>query len=147
MKGLSYRCGEAKTPLLYETIGDHFDRIVEAHRDREALVVVHQGIRWTYGAYHAQVEALATGTPVAAFEGTGPATIIEHQKSGYLAKAFDGAGLAQGLRWLLEAGSKAPSMEAAKARAQAFAQGRAARSYRALYEAIASEATASQNGH
>jgi len=31
MKGLSYRCGEAKTPLLYETIGEHFDRMAEAH--------------------------------------------------------------------------------------------------------------------
>lgn len=61
MKGLSYRCGDAKTPLLYETIGEHFDRMAEAHRDREALVVAHQGVRWTYGAYHAQVEALATG--------------------------------------------------------------------------------------
>ena len=93
------------------------------------------------------VEALATGTPVAAFEGTGPATIIEHQKCGYLAQAFDGADLAQGLKWLLEAGDKAPSTEAVKVRAQGFALGRAARSYRALYEAIASEATASQNGH
>ena len=36
MKGLSYRCGDAKTPLLYETIGEHFDRMAEAHRDREA---------------------------------------------------------------------------------------------------------------
>ena len=43
MKGLSYRCGDAKTPLLYETIGEHFDRMAEAHRDREALVVAHQG--------------------------------------------------------------------------------------------------------
>ncbi|MGD1989705.1 MAG: AMP-binding protein [Pseudomonadales bacterium] len=61
MTTLSYRCGEAKTPLLYETIGEHFDRIAEAHRNREALVVAHQGIRWTYGEYAKQVDALATG--------------------------------------------------------------------------------------
>ncbi len=61
MSALSYRCGEARSPLLYETIGNHFDRIVKIHGDREALVVAHQGIRWTYAEYAQQVDALATG--------------------------------------------------------------------------------------
>jgi fatty-acyl-CoA synthase len=61
MSAQSYRCGEARSPLLYETIGAHFDRVATAQADREALVVAHQGIRWTYAEYAKQVEALATG--------------------------------------------------------------------------------------
>nr|WP_206019547.1 AMP-binding protein [Pseudomaricurvus alkylphenolicus] len=57
----SYLCGEAKAPLLYETIGNCFDRIADTFPDREALVVRHQGIRWNYRQYRQEVELLATG--------------------------------------------------------------------------------------
>lgn len=57
----SYLCGEGQAPLLYETIGNCFDRIVERFPGQEALVVRHQNIRWTYRQYQAQVDRLATG--------------------------------------------------------------------------------------
>ena len=60
-KGQSYLCGQANEPLLYETIGACVDRIAATHGDREALVVRHQGIRWTFAEYQAQIDALAAG--------------------------------------------------------------------------------------
>ena len=57
----SYLCGSATEPLLYETIGACVDRIAARYPDREALVVRHQGIRWTFAQYREQIDALATG--------------------------------------------------------------------------------------
>ena len=57
----SYGCGPATEPLLYETIGNCFDRIAAQFPDRPALVVRHQDIRWTYTEYQQQIEKLATG--------------------------------------------------------------------------------------
>ncbi len=47
-------------------------------------------------------ESLACGTPVAAFGDTGLLDIVDHQKNGYLAKSFDTADLAYGIKWVLE---------------------------------------------
>lgn len=57
----SYLCGTAATPLLYETIGNCFDRIAQTFPEREALVVRHQNIRWTYRQYQQQINRLACG--------------------------------------------------------------------------------------
>ena len=46
-------------------------------------------------------EALSCGTPVVAFNATGPKDIIEHRKCGYLATPFDTYDLAKGIEWLL----------------------------------------------
>lgn len=46
-------------------------------------------------------EALASGTPVVAFDTTGPADIIAHKQTGYLAQPFDSADLANGIKWAL----------------------------------------------
>ena len=46
-------------------------------------------------------EALACGTPCAAFAINGLPDMIEHQKNGWLAKPFDPADLANGISWLL----------------------------------------------
>ena len=43
-----YASGISETPLLGDTIGDNLDRTVAAHADREALVDVATGRRWTY---------------------------------------------------------------------------------------------------
>jgi fatty-acyl-CoA synthase len=58
---ISYAHGTALTPLIGETIGDYFDGAVERYRAREALVVRHQDIRWTYGELGERVDALAAG--------------------------------------------------------------------------------------
>ena len=52
----------AETPaLLRLTIGQALDAAAEHWGDREALVSVHQGVRWTFGELHAQAEAFAAG--------------------------------------------------------------------------------------
>jgi glycosyltransferase involved in cell wall biosynthesis len=48
------------------------------------------------------IESFACGTPVVAFDVCGLPDIVEHQQTGYLAKAFDAIDLAKGLKWLLE---------------------------------------------
>lgn len=48
------------------------------------------------------VEALSCGLPVAAFDVCGLPDIIAHQRTGWLAKAFDVEDLAFGIFWLLE---------------------------------------------
>ena len=57
----SYLCGQAHQPLLYETIGNCFDRIAATYPEREALVFRHQGIRWSYRDYQQRINELATG--------------------------------------------------------------------------------------
>jgi len=59
--GQSYLCGQANEPLLYETIGSCLDRVAATFPDKDALVVRHQNIRWTFAEYLAKIEALATG--------------------------------------------------------------------------------------
>ena len=46
-------------------------------------------------------EALASGTPVVAFDATGPSDIVDHKKTGYLAQPFDSSDLARGIEWIL----------------------------------------------
>lgn len=48
------------------------------------------------------VEAHACGTPVVAFNTCGLPDIVEHQVTGYLAKAFDAQDLAVGIGWVLQ---------------------------------------------
>ncbi|QBR93508.1 AMP-binding protein [Nocardioides euryhalodurans] len=57
----SYAAGETDTPLLEETIGENLARTVAAHPDREALVEVASGRRWTWSELDAAVDGLAIG--------------------------------------------------------------------------------------
>ncbi len=58
---LSYDHGTSDAKLIGETIGNAFDRTVAQHADREALVVRHQGVRWTWSELKHRVDALAAG--------------------------------------------------------------------------------------
>jgi fatty-acyl-CoA synthase len=58
---LSYFRGLEQPPLLESTIGDYLDDIAARFPHREALVVRHQGIRWTWGEYLCEIEKLARG--------------------------------------------------------------------------------------
>lgn len=58
---LSHEFGETSTPLLEETIGDNLARTVAKFGDREALVDVLTGRRWTYTQFADAVDRLATG--------------------------------------------------------------------------------------
>ncbi|HET9421052.1 MAG TPA: AMP-binding protein [Nocardioides sp.] len=57
----SYAAGETTPALLEETIGADFERTVAAHPDREALVEVASGRRWTWAELDRDVDALAVG--------------------------------------------------------------------------------------
>ena len=58
---ISYDHGVSDKKLIGETIGAFFDRQVETFREREALVVRHQNVRWTWGELGARVDDLAAG--------------------------------------------------------------------------------------
>ena len=57
----SYAAGELEPPLLEETIGANFERTVAAQPDREALVEVASGRRWTWSELNHDIDALARG--------------------------------------------------------------------------------------
>src|SRR5215831_6458687 len=57
----SYVHGASATPLIGDTIGTHFDRIVERFGERDALIVRHQQIRWSYAELKERVDTLAAG--------------------------------------------------------------------------------------
>ncbi|TAJ98146.1 MAG: AMP-binding protein [Reyranella sp.] len=58
---ISYDHGVSDKKLIGETIGVFFDRTVETHREREALVVRHQNVRWSWGELGRRVDDLAAG--------------------------------------------------------------------------------------
>jgi len=57
----SYSHGTSTTPLLGETIGAVLERVARQHGDREAMVDVTAGRRWTYAELDADVDTLALG--------------------------------------------------------------------------------------
>jgi fatty-acyl-CoA synthase len=64
----AYAKGETTPDLLEETIGANFERTVAAHADREALVEVASGRRWTWAELDADVDRLARGLIAAGVE-------------------------------------------------------------------------------
>ncbi|MEO5982333.1 MAG: AMP-binding protein [Pedococcus sp.] len=56
---LSHAVGELDPPLLEQTIPDNLDATVARFGERDALVDVAQGIRWTYAELGAEVDRLA----------------------------------------------------------------------------------------
>ncbi|MEA2125159.1 MAG: fatty-acyl-CoA synthase, partial [Solirubrobacteraceae bacterium] len=65
---LSYAHGTSETPLLGETIGENLERAVAAYGDREALVVRHQDVRWTYAELDERVDRVARALAAAGLE-------------------------------------------------------------------------------
>ncbi|MFI6074555.1 AMP-binding protein [Actinoplanes sp. NPDC051343] len=59
MRTLSYAHGTSTEPLLGDTIGAHLRRIADRFGDREALVDVPSGTRWTYRELDERVDVLA----------------------------------------------------------------------------------------
>jgi glycosyltransferase involved in cell wall biosynthesis len=90
-------------------------------------------------------EALACGTPVAAFNATGLMDVLEHQVSGYLAKPFEAEDLAIGIEWLFSELAKSNQLNiAARKRAvDVFSYPVVAKQYEAIYrQAIADQPSA-----
>ena len=61
MTRASYIHGASQIPLVGDTIGAYFDRTVAEHANNEAVVSLHQGVRYTYEQLHAEVERAARG--------------------------------------------------------------------------------------
>ncbi len=59
MKAISYTSGISNEPLIGMTIGDKFDEIATTYPENEALIVRHQGIRWTYSRLKSEVDHCA----------------------------------------------------------------------------------------
>jgi len=55
----SFVVGPTDLPLLDKTIGHALDEAAGLWRDNEALVVPHQGVRWSWGQLAAKVDTLA----------------------------------------------------------------------------------------
>ena len=65
---LSYSAGETDVPLIEQTIGDSFDATVARFPDREALVDVEQGRRWTWAELQRDVDVAARGLVAAGID-------------------------------------------------------------------------------
>lgn len=57
----SFVCGTSDQPLIYQTIGDALDQVVEKWGDKEAIVVCHQDVRWSYRQLAEAIDAFAAG--------------------------------------------------------------------------------------
>ncbi|HET9498620.1 MAG TPA: AMP-binding protein [Marmoricola sp.] len=64
----SYAAGETTPPLIEETIGGNFERIVGEFPDHEALVEFASGRRWTYRELDQAVDEVARGLIAAGLE-------------------------------------------------------------------------------
>ena len=80
-------------------------------------------------------EALACGTPAVVFRDTGPAEIVDHERTGYVARSGDPGDLARGIDWILSHPSPRRLGEDAAADVVArFSPTRLAHAYRTIYE-------------
>ena len=59
MTQASYVHGASVAPFIDDTIGVLFDRIVERFAERDALIVRHQQVRWTYRELKERVDTFA----------------------------------------------------------------------------------------
>ena len=82
----SYSNGPSDQPLIGETIGANLERTAAAFGDREALVDVPSGRRWTYARLNADADALASGLIAAG--------IAAGRPGGHLGAQLPGVGAA-----------------------------------------------------
>src|SRR6185369_17047250 len=84
------------------------------------------------------MESMACGTPSVGFRQGGMPELIEHGKSGYLARPFEPDDLAQGIAWVLENEERRRdlSVESRRMVEQDFALEKIAGRYLALYREI-----------
>lgn len=84
-------------------------------------------------------EAMASGTPVVAFDSSGPRDIVEHRETGYLAEPFDTADLARGIDWVLSDNNRRQrlSERSRKTAVERFSLETVARQYQDLYNRLA----------
>ena len=65
---LSFVNGASTKPLIYQTIGNALQVTAETFPQKEALVVCHQDVRWTYQELNRRVDEFAAGLIALGFE-------------------------------------------------------------------------------
>jgi glycosyltransferase involved in cell wall biosynthesis len=88
------------------------------------------------------LEALACGTPVVAFRAdTGIVDIVDHNETGYLARAFDAEDLARGIEWVTADGERHARLSTtARAKAEReYTLEATARRYTGLFDEVGRE--------
>jgi glycosyltransferase involved in cell wall biosynthesis len=88
-------------------------------------------------------EAMACGTPVVAFDATGPRDIVDHLHNGYLATAYEVDDLAQGIAWILDHTREQDALRhhAREKAERAFSLNVQAQRYQSLYAELLSAST------
>ena len=81
-------------------------------------------------------EAMACGTPVVAFNGSGVSDIVDHHINGFLAQQLSVQDLAHGIRWALENEDSMLCHEARKKAETSFSLESVCQRYVSLYERI-----------
>ena len=61
MPSLAIEMGARYQPLLAQTIGDNLRQTVARVPNNDAIVALHQGLRWSYQEFYARVQRLASG--------------------------------------------------------------------------------------
>ena len=61
MPSLAIEMGARDQPLLAQTIGDNLRQTVARVPNNDAIVSLHQGLRWTYQDFYTRVQRLASG--------------------------------------------------------------------------------------
>lgn len=85
------------------------------------------------------MESMACGTPVVAFNVGGNPDLIDHKQNGYLARPYEAADLAQGIKYVLEHGSLDILGNSAVQKIQdCFEMGKVALRYHQLYQEVIS---------
>jgi glycosyltransferase involved in cell wall biosynthesis len=79
-------------------------------------------------------ESLACGTPVVAFDATGPSDIVDHRETGWLAEPYEVGDLARGIEWIIEEADQTKVKNTArKESVSSYRQGTIAEAYLDLY--------------
>ncbi|MDL0130995.1 glycosyltransferase family 4 protein [Halobacterium salinarum] len=83
-------------------------------------------------------ESMASGTPVVAFNATGPQDIIDHKETGYLATPSDPENLAKGIEWVItdQNRNKRLGRRAREVAEQRFSIERVTQQHQELYQDI-----------
>lgn len=121
--------------IEYESLGFLNDNISLRLAYSAADVFVATSIQEAFGKTIA--ESMACGTPVVAFNATGPREIIGHKENGYLARPFDPEDLAHGVKWVTEDESRQKWLsQNARRKAEEFASEKIAQRYIQLYKEV-----------